>query len=561
MNINERPQPLTISDYADVLQRRVGTVVLTAALVLGAMAAYAFLSAPVYRATALLDIEKVSDVVTPSQSWSPPDDDYLATQARLIVSETALTRAFQALDLGRRSEFKKGLPALRDAVSVAPVPKTRLAQIHAESRDPKLAAAIANRLAEDFVKENLDNQLFMPKDVLNALRTRAKGPEAEKIYESLPAVISNPVLQQIKAEILKREVALAELRGRYTDDHPEVRAMQAQLALVQAARSKELANVVRSVTTSLSGQLRPNNVRVIDAALPPSRPARPRRGLALALGLLGGLGLGVLAALARESLDKTVRTHSDIEVKAGLPFLGQIPLAPMPKGQSVYAPVAAAPWSQPAEAFRDLRTMVDLARTPKDDPFLLVTSTREQEGKSFVAANLAVSLSQLGGKVLVVDGDLRRPTHHRYLGDPDQPGLSEFLAGRVGDPSRLPQRTEIPNLDVLPAGRAPESASELLNARQLEELVRWARGRYDRVIVDCPPVFPVADVLLWGRHVRASILVSRCGRTPLPMIQLACDRLRAGNIDVLGGVLNGARLRSLNDPYARNIDKSGFSLS
>lgn len=554
---NQHEDGLTISDFVSIMIRRRWTALGVAAGVFGTLAAYAYLSTPVYRATSLLVIEKVSDVVTQNGPDRAPDEDYLATQARLIVSETALGKVYADLSLAKTEEFGNGLHALRKRVTVLTVPRTRLTQVNVESKDPKLAAAIANALAGNYVKGNLDSQLFMPKNVLHVLQTRAKGPEAQRIYESLPAVIENTLIQDIKSQILKGEVALAELRATYADGHPTVLAMQGQLALMRAARARELENVVRSVTTKLSGQLRPNNVRVVDAAQPPLKPARPRKNLALLLGVLGGLCLGVLSALGLESLDETVRTHTDLQRKLGLAFLGEIPLTRPKKGDKIYSPLVASQESLPGEAFRDLRTMVAVSKAPSD-PFLLVTSTIQQEGKSFVATNLAVSLSQLGRKVLIIDGDLRRPSQHRNLAFAAKAGLSDFLSGIEGDLSKLTRRTDLPNLDVIPAGKRPANPSELLNTEQMRQLIEWARQRYDRVVVDCPPVFPVGDVLLWGRHVSASILVSRAGRTRVPLIQMACERLRAGGIDVLGGVLNGTRVGPLSYAYGfSRLDEEG----
>lgn len=546
--MNNHEGALTVSDYVSILSRRRWTALGAAAAVFGLLAAYAFLSTPVYRATTLLVIEKVSDVVTQTNPDRAPDEDYLATQAKLIVSETALRKVYDDLRLDRTEEFRAGLHRLRTRATVLTVPRTRLCQVNVESVDPKLAAAVSNALAQNYVKSNLDNQLFMPKHVLVALQTRAKGPDAEKIYESLPAVIENQLIQDIKGQILKGEVALAELKATYTDGHPAVLAMQRQLGLMRAARARELDNVVRSVTTKLSGQLRPNNVRIVDPAQPPPKPARPRKNLALVIGLIGGAIFGVLCALGLDGLDETVRTHTDLERKLGLPFLGEIPMSRPKKGERVYAPLVSSEETLRGEAFRDLRTMVTVARPPADK-LLLVTSTIQQEGKSFVATNLAVALSQLGRKVLIIDGDLRRPAQHRNLSASAKAGLSDYLSGAAADPALVARRTDLANLDVIAAGKRPNNPSELLNTEQLAQLVEWARQRYDRVVVDCPPVFPVGDVLLWGRHVNAAILVSRAGWTRLPLVQMACERLRAGGIDVLGGVLNGARVGPLSYAY------------
>ena len=240
-----------------------------------------------------------------------------------------------------------------------------------------------------------------------------------------------------------------------------------------------------------------------------------------------------------------MRTHDDIERKLGLPFLGLIPFTRHKKDAMVYAPLLSADVSLVSEAFRNLRTMVGYAKVSEGEPVILVTSTVQEEGKSFVAANMAVALAQLGQKVLLVDGDLRRPRQHRNFHLSSETGISDFLSGTVSSPDALIQKSGVPNLDVIVCGPRPPNPAELLNTERLEKFLDWSRGRYSRIIVDCPPVFPISDILLWGRHVKQNIFVTRFGRTRVPLIRTACLRLRAGGLKILGGVINGARLGTM----------------
>jgi len=542
----EQEVEINLAQYLEIILRRRWIALIVALTVFLSAAAYAFLSTPIFRAATMLNVERVNKGIA-AQGLGPvgDDDEYFQTQYKLITSDTSLERAYAALKLAETRDFAAGVYKLREAVTIVPVPKTRLCFVNADSTDPRLAAAISLTLSQYFVEQNLNNQMFMSKDVLDALQMRVKGVDAQKISESLPSVVNNRLVQDIKAQIFSAEASLADLRMKYTASHPAVQGLTSRLASMHKVLNNEVDNIVSSLKTELSGQLQGNNVRIIDPPKVPERPIRPRKSLALVFGLLGGFILGVFSALIIEMLDQTVRTHEDIERKLGLPFLGLIPWTRHKKDAKVYAQLLSAEVSLLSEAFRNLRTMVGYAEAVDGEPVILITSTVQEEGKSFVAANLAVALSQLGQKTLMIDGDLRRPRQHRNFHLSNEAGLSDYLSGAVATPDALVQKSGIPHLDVIVCGPRPPNPAELLNTERLDHLLKWARGRYARVIVDCPPVFPISDILLWGRLVKQNIFVTRFGRTRVPLIRTACARLRVGGLKILGGVVNGARLGTM----------------
>lgn len=545
----EQDIELNLSQYADILMRRRWIVLLLSSLVLAASTAYAFLWPPIFRATTVLNIERESktSIQAAAGLGDIQDDQYFDTQYKLITSDTQLRRVYQDLHLSTTKDFARGVESLRSAVSVVAQPHTRLCNINAESTDPQLAMKISSTLAQYFVESNLNNQLFMSKDVLDALQSRMKGEDAEKVSESLPSVVNNKLIQDIKSSIFDGEAQLADLRMKYTDSHPAVISLKSRLASMRKVLNNEVDNIVRSLKTELSGQLRANNVRIIDMPQLPDKPVRPRKSVALVFGLLGGLSLGVFVALIIELLDQTVRTQEDVERRAALPFLGLIPHARHKKGTPVYAPLISPDVSLTSEAFRNLRTMIGFAANAAhdSDPILLVTSSVQEEGKSVVATSLAVVTAQLGQKVLIVDGDLRRPRLHSNLRASNETGLSDWLSGGVDRIEGIVQKTEIKGLDVITCGARPPNPAELLNTERLGDFVEWARGRYSRVIIDCPPVFPISDIMLWGRHVKHAVFVMRFGKTRVPLIRTATARLRGSGLRLLGGVINGARLGTM----------------
>jgi capsular exopolysaccharide synthesis family protein len=544
---NEQDVELNLAQYVEIVLRRRWIVISIALLVFLSAAGYAFLSAPIFRSSALLNIERVNkSSAVQSTIGDVQDEEYFETQFKLITSDSQLQRVYNDLKLANTRDFSAGLPYLRDAVTVTPLPHTRLCNVNAESTDPALAMKISGALAQYFVEENLRNQTSMSKDVLDALQSRSSGSDTQKINESLPSVVNNRLIQDIKTQIFTAEAQLADLRMKYTDSHPQIMSLRSRLNSMRKVLNNEVDNIVSSLKTELSGQLQANNVRIVDFPKLPEKPVRPRKALALVFGLFGGVSLGVFAALLIEMLDQTVRTQEDVERKLAIPFLGLIPFSRHKKDAKIYAPLLSSEVSLTSEAFRNLRTMVGFAEAAEGEPFVLMTSSVQEEGKSFVSANLAVVLSQLGQKVLIVDGDLRRPRLHRNFHASGERGLSDFLSGSVADPLDILQKTDIPNLDLIACGPRPPNPAELLNTDRLEKFINWARGRYSRIIVDCTPVFPISDILLWGRHVKPAIFVSRFGRTRVPLIRTACGRLRSGGIKILGGVVNGARLGTMS---------------
>lgn len=535
-------EELDFSHYLDVILRRRWVVFTASIIVFFSTLIYTFTTRPIFQASSLLVIEKERGGGVQNGSMvENSNDDYYQTQYKLLQSRSLLQRVYADIVLDKTEDFAepRGILKLQNAVTISPVLRSRLVNVRVESHDAKLAAAIANRLSDAFVEQNLANQLFISKEVLQTLQ--AKGGDSNAA--DLPAVVNSPLIQSLKGEYAKLQSSYAELYSRYTEKHPAVIRVRSSMIALDSQIRAETARIVASMKTELSGQLKGNNVRVIDTALPPEKPIRPKKLASLLLGLIGGLAVGVGLAFLIELLDQSVRTQEDVENKLGLPFLGQIPFVASGHGGSVYATLLKKELSLTSEAVRNLRTMVDFAGLPQNIKTILVTSTVQDEGKSYVASNLAVAFSQLGEKVLLITGDLRRPSIHKNFKVSTERGLSDFLAKgqRVEELADLVHKSEVPGVDVLSCGPRPPNPSELLNTPRLGALVTWAKSNYDRVIIDCTPMYPIHDTLLWGRHVNAAIFVVRYGRTRAPLVAKACQRLVEGGVKILGAVVNAAR--------------------
>ncbi len=501
---------------------------------------------PIYQSSALLLIEKergggaaLANGVLVENS----NEDYYQTQYRMLKSESLLGEVYRRLELDKVPEFAnpKGVQRLDRSIIISAIARSRLVYVRAEATDPRLATSISNTLAQTFVEQNLGNQLFISKEVLRALQVDRENPGDRSIYEALPAVVGNQLLQTLKAEYAKLQAQAANLSAQYTGRHPAMQAMRANMAALRGQIEGETDKIVQSVRTELSGQLRGNNVRIVDPATQPDSPIRPQRVRAALMGAFLGVLIGLMLAVLVEALDQTIRSEHDVESKLERPFLGMIPEHPK-TNDVVYTPLIAPQPSLTSEGFRNLRTLVDLASAEGRSKAIMVTSTVQEEGKTYVSSNLAVAFAQLGEKVLIIDGDLRRPRIHSNFRISSRDGLSQYLASasKAEDAAQYIQPTQVPGLSALPCGPRPPNPAELLNTPRLAALIAWSMAHYDRVVVDCTPMFPISDTLLLGRHVRSCVFTVRFGITRAPLVRTALQRLESGGVKLLGVAINGA---------------------
>ena len=307
----------------------------------------------------------------------------------------------------------------------------------------------------------------------------------------------------------------------------------------------------------ISASLKSSNIRVIDPAMIPSSPARPARARNIALSFLIGLVGGVGIALLREYLDNTVKTPDDVETLARLPSLAVVPAfgdsASMSGKTRLLKGVSSnghekptglvaqhSPKSQVSEAFRSLRTALLLSQPDRPPQVILVTSALPREGKTTAAANLAVTLAQLGDKTVLVDADLRKPGVGRMLnlGSGKYAGLSSYLAGVSSLDLVSVPHPSIPNLAAIPTGPLPPNPADLLASHRLADAITELRTKYKFVVIDSPPVMAATDAVIVSVQVDGVLLVVRSGETPKAAFTRTCDLLVSVKCPLLGVVLN-----------------------
>lgn len=332
--------------------------------------------------------------------------------------------------------------------------------------------------------------------------------------------------------------------------------------------------------TGVSTSMKATNIRVIDPAYPPKKPDSPRIPLNLSLALLLGLSLGIGAAFLQEHLDNSFKTAGEIERFLQLPALASVPAIESStngNGHGLYArarhlandkhrSTSIVPsWNRIegngqntplAEAFHELRTSVLLSTAKHPPRTLLVTSAKGGEGKTTVAANLAVSLAQLGEKVLLIDADLRRPSLHKFFGVANTSGLVNFLTGSPDWRSLLSQAAPI-GLFVLPSGPVPPNPADLLSSEYMPVLIREATKEYKFVVLDSPPLLNLADSRVLATLVDGVILVVGGGITPRELVHRAYASAVDAGSHVLGATINFADAKSDYYSYGYHQENNG----
>jgi succinoglycan biosynthesis transport protein ExoP len=303
------------------------------------------------------------------------------------------------------------------------------------------------------------------------------------------------------------------------------------------ARAKRLTNNVARAFIQAVPNLQSGSalrVSLVEPALTPTEPVRPRTKLNVALGLVLGLMLGGGLAFIREFLDRTVKTPEELEAAAGVPVVGTIP--PF-KAAKQPVPVATEPRTVASEAFRKLRTNFAFLGVDRASLCCVITSPAAADGKSTVAANLAVALTQAGQRVVLVDADLRKPSLHRIFRLEQRIGTTTVLLDRADVLDALQQPG--PGLPaVLTSGQLPPNPSELLGSRRMQQLIEELRAAFEVVLVDCAPLLPVTDPMVVSHFADGVLLITRAGTTTRDQAKAAKIACTKAGATVFGTVLN-----------------------
>jgi capsular exopolysaccharide synthesis family protein len=441
-------------------------------------------------------------------------------------------------------------------------------------------SGVATQLREEGDQRRRDRAMIM-----NLVNRAAAGSVSVEMWNSVPAVKNSPIMQAALTDLGAKQAELRKLRLTYSEEAAQVKQVQTDLSALEHQQIPSLARMLaddigevvavsKARTDTVMGQLRqaPNfameqdrlvreqrmaeeqfasvdkeyataklglvsslpDVRVLDPAVAPRRPASDYGPLLIILAAMASFGLAIVGVTIRDKMDPKIRYPEQITGRMQLQILGAVPHVSWRLGANGDGP------AQVIEALRGLRLRVLHAHSNDGPLMLTITSPGIGDGKSFVSLNLALSFADAGYRTLLVDGDTRRGVQHKALKTPSTPGLTDVVAGRVQLDAALRQ-TSYPGLTFLSSGTRMQRAPERLLSQNMRDLMAKLHSMYDVVIVDSPPLGAGADPLVLGTLTENLLLVMRTGQSDINLASTKLEVLNSLPVRVIGAVLNDVR--------------------
>jgi capsular exopolysaccharide synthesis family protein len=458
------------------------------------------------------------------------------TRSVALQNEMKLTTQ-QAVDLSSLSQspgVQQVLTEYQKTQHELAIARTLYTNDNPKVVDLLLKEAAQKKELEARVTETVGNSNSLPKENL-------------QIGELKQALTQDLVKSEVERLALTNQVG--ELRKVFIvnksrlDSLPRLEQQQLQLQrqlMVAQTTYQELLRQFQLVQVMENQNV--GNARIISEALVPEIAVSPKKPLNLALGGFLGILLGAGTALLLESMNQTLKNIEEANRLLGFPLLGTIPLYGEKKTKNpveglLEVPLLDQPYSPVSTSLEMLHTNLGFTISDKELQVILVTSSTSGEGKSFVAANLAIAASHVGKRVLLIDCDMRIPRQHRIWEIPNLLGLSNILAGQ--NEAKPAIHKVFSNVDMLPAGKIPPNPVTLLDSQRMADLIEEARQDYDFVIIDSPPLTAVTDPLIISKFADGILLVVRPGQVEYSALKSAKSLLNQSKVPVLGMAVNG----------------------
>ncbi|MCU4539268.1 polysaccharide biosynthesis tyrosine autokinase [Acinetobacter bereziniae] len=456
--------------------------------------------------------------------------------------------------------------------------------------DQQHITQVLNHILNVYHQQNIERKTLESKQTLSFLdqqlpelkqqleESEIKFNKFREQYNTVDVTQESELMLKQNVELEKMRIELkqkqAEYSAKYTPDHPLMTEINAQLAAIQK-KSTELNQAIKrlpetqrlylqlyrdvKVNTELytsllnsyqqlkivkAGEI--GNVRIIDTAVEPVKPIKPKKLIVLILSIFVGGFIGVLIALLRNMLSSGIKDSSRIENELDLPVYATVPRSPiqesrvqlLKKKKSI--PILAVKNSEDIaiESLRSIRTTIHFALNNAKNNIIAISGPAPEIGKSFISTNLAAIFAQGNKKVLLIDADIRRGYLHKYFDHDTAPGLTEYLTNQSSLEQCIVHSNSVSHLDFLPRGKNQGNAAEMLSSPRFSELLSLLSQQYDHIIIDTPPILAVTDGIIISQFAGVNLVVARYAKTQMKELELTVNRFEQAGSKVNGIILN-----------------------
>jgi len=496
------------------------------------------------------------------------DDSYLINKQSLPAAVNSLLANYSVAEKGKQTGILGLNYQGEDKTHITQVLNAIL-QSYGQQNVERRSAETAQTL--NFLDEQLPDlrkQLDIAEREFNQFRQQYNTVDVTK--ESELYLTQSITLETQKAEL---EQKVAEASAKYTNEHPVMQQMQAQLGAInskitelnstlkqlpdlqrrylQLYREVEvkqqlytaLLNSYQQLRIAKAGEI--GNVRIVDTAVEPIKPIKPKKLIVLVLSLFVGGFLGTLIALLRNMMRSGIKDAAQIENELDIPVYATVPRSAVQESRAKLLkkkkaiPILAVKDSDDiaVESIRSIRTTIHFSLTEAKNNIIAISGPAPEVGKSFIAANLGAILAQGGKKVLVMDGDMRRGYLHKYFNQDTAPGLSELLLG-THTLEQVIKADSYEGLYFISRGKNPSNPAELLGSQKFQALLSELSAQFDHILIDTPPALAVTDGVIIAQSAGVNLLVVRHAKTQMKELELTINRFEQAKVKVNGVILN-----------------------